>query len=62
MVTFNGTTNCVVAIMRHGDGRSARSDVFACIGEELFLDEHLRGLNDGSVTTGGGVVGTILFC
>ena len=61
MATRSGTTSCAVAIARRGGGLSARSDVVTHIGEELFLDEQLRGLSGGSVTTGDGVVCTILL-
>ena len=61
MATLSGTTSCAVAIARRGGRRSARSDVVARIGEELFLDEQLCGLSGGNVTTGGGVVGTVLL-
>ena len=61
MTTLSNTTSCAVAIARRGGGLSARSDVVARIGEELFLYEQLRGPSGGSVTTGGGVVATILL-
>ena len=61
MTTLRVTTTCAVAIPRCGGGLSARSDVVTHIGEELFLDEQFCGLIVGSVTTGGGSVGTILL-
>ena len=51
MSALTGTTSCSVAIARRRGGLSARGDVVARIGEELFLDEQLRSLSGGRVAT-----------
>ncbi len=53
IATLCGTTSCAVAIVGRWGGCSKRIDVVARIGEDLFLDEKLRGLSGGSVMTGG---------
>ena len=60
MVTLSGTTTCAVVIGRHGGGLTVRYDTVPHIGEEFCLDEQV-GLYGDSVTTGGGVVGTIVL-
>ena len=61
MAAFSGPTSCAVAITRRLGGLSSKSNVVARVGEELFLDEELRGLSGGGVTSRGRIVGTILL-